>query len=141
MSPRRIEPGLRFAPRGVGIDGLDPVPDEVTVADCRLGRHPDKAELLDALAASLPLPAWFGRNWDALADVMGDLRGPHLLVIDGLERLDEATRSTAIEILARAVLDAARGPSPLAVVVTDAGYGTVMEGSEGAEDSRFWLEG
>lgn len=32
-----------------------------------------KADLLRALAAELHFPAYFGRNWDALADCLGDL--------------------------------------------------------------------
>jgi len=35
----------------------------------------DKASLLERFATALPLPAHFGRNWDALADALGDLRG------------------------------------------------------------------
>lgn len=34
---------------------------------------PDKAGLLDRFATALAFPAWFGRNWDALADSLGDL--------------------------------------------------------------------
>ncbi|WP_338694377.1 barstar family protein [Streptomyces sp. Q6] len=32
----------------------------------------DKAALMDRCAAALDLPGWFGRNWDALADVLSD---------------------------------------------------------------------
>ncbi|WP_217239589.1 barstar family protein [Streptomyces sp. AC555_RSS877] len=32
----------------------------------------DKAGLMDRCARALELPAWFGRNWDALADSLGD---------------------------------------------------------------------
>ncbi|MFJ9630596.1 barstar family protein [Streptomyces sp. NPDC091280] len=32
----------------------------------------DKAGLMDGVARSLGLPDWFGRNWDALADSLGD---------------------------------------------------------------------
>ncbi|MER5946217.1 barstar family protein [Streptomyces sp. NPDC001904] len=32
----------------------------------------DKAALMDRCAAALDLPRWFGRNWDALADALGD---------------------------------------------------------------------
>ena len=35
----------------------------------------DKAALLERLATTLPLPAHFARNWDALADALGELRG------------------------------------------------------------------
>ncbi len=33
----------------------------------------DKEQLLDTLAGDLALPAWFGRNWDALQDCLTDL--------------------------------------------------------------------
>ncbi|CAL9635964.1 hypothetical protein SUDANB105_06219 [Streptomyces sp. enrichment culture] len=32
----------------------------------------DKAGLMDRCARALDLPDWFGRNWDALADSLGD---------------------------------------------------------------------
>jgi len=32
----------------------------------------DKAGLMDGVARALHLPDWFGRNWDALADSLGD---------------------------------------------------------------------
>ena len=33
----------------------------------------DKAELLSRFACALHFPAWFGHNWDALADCLTDL--------------------------------------------------------------------
>jgi hypothetical protein len=33
----------------------------------------DRQEFMDRVAADLRLPAWFGRNWDALADCLTDL--------------------------------------------------------------------
>jgi hypothetical protein len=40
-----------------------------------------KAELLDRIAEALRFPAWFGRNWDALEDCLGETGG-HLLIYD-----------------------------------------------------------
>ncbi|MEV0978453.1 barstar family protein [Streptomyces sp. NPDC049915] len=37
-----------------------------------LGGVTDKAALMDRCARDLPLPDYFGRNWDALADVLSD---------------------------------------------------------------------
>ncbi|MEU3843511.1 barstar family protein [Streptomyces sp. NPDC028635] len=37
-----------------------------------LGGVTDKAALMDRCARDLRLPDWFGRNWDALADVLSD---------------------------------------------------------------------
>ncbi|RNL70389.1 barstar family protein [Streptomyces sp. I6] len=35
----------------------------------------DKQTFMERCAAGLGLPAWFGRNWDALADCLTDLPG------------------------------------------------------------------
>lgn len=42
-----------------------------------------RAGLFDALTTALPLPDYFGRNWDALADVLADRldAGPLTLVV------------------------------------------------------------
>jgi RNAse (barnase) inhibitor barstar len=46
-------------------------------------RIDDKTSLLEEAAAALELPPWFGRNWDALADVLTDasMRPPMPTVI------------------------------------------------------------
>src|SRR3546814_20135940 len=56
-------------------EGLDEVAREpghavaaIDLAGCR-----DKDDVLDRFAAALQFPDWFGRNWDALADCLGDL--------------------------------------------------------------------
>lgn len=40
----------------------------VDLADCQ-----DKADLMQRFAAAGQFPEWFGGNWDALADALGDL--------------------------------------------------------------------
>ena len=53
--------------------------DEQTVLDATRGAGLDvvtvdaKGNLFDSLARALAFPEWFGRNWDALEDVLGDL--------------------------------------------------------------------
>ncbi|MDQ0759210.1 barstar family protein [Streptomyces canus] len=47
----------------------------------------DKAGLMDRCVRDLRLPDWFGRNWDALADVLSD---PGLWSEDGSEDAVEA---------------------------------------------------
>ncbi|KAK1178250.1 barstar family protein [Streptomyces sp. NBS 14/10] len=42
-------------------------------ATLRLDGVRDKAGFLDRCAQDLAFPAWFGRNWDALADCLRDL--------------------------------------------------------------------
>ena len=66
-----------------------------------------KAELLDALAAALEFPPYFGRNWDALNDSLTDLAPAegYLIVYAAsgvLGRSDPAALATAREILANA---------------------------------------
>lgn len=76
------------------------------LADCR-----GKAELLAGLARVLEFPAWFGHNWDALADCLDDLgwlRGSgYLLVLENPARMSAVAPkdfALALDILA----DAAR---------------------------------
>lgn len=66
----------------------------------------DKAGVLDAFAAGLELPDWFGHNWDALLDALRDLDGargvPIELVWDHASALREHDRGaydTVVEIL------------------------------------------
>ena len=66
----------------------------------------DKAGVLDAFAAGLALPDWFGHNWDALLDALRDLDGargvPLELVWDHAATLREQDRGaydTVVEIL------------------------------------------
>ncbi|PKO57731.1 MAG: hypothetical protein CVU19_18545 [Betaproteobacteria bacterium HGW-Betaproteobacteria-13] len=42
-------------------------------ARINLGDCEDKAALLTRIATVLDFPRWFGHNWDALADCLGDL--------------------------------------------------------------------
>jgi RNAse (barnase) inhibitor barstar len=68
-----------------------------------------KADLLAALAQELRFPAWFGHNWDALADCLDDLEwleAPgYLLVLENSEALSNAApgdSAIALDILAEA---------------------------------------
>lgn len=59
-------------------------PTEVTLHGAQ-----DKAAVLVRIAQALEFPAWFGHNWDALADCLGDLAwldpaAGHVLILDGL---------------------------------------------------------
>ena len=88
----------------------------------------DKATLLHALYQSLRLPAWFGFNWDALEECLGEMhtRPPRALVFRDYALLEErdpesartfmdivqsaATRSDAFHGLVRADQDEKREP-------------------------------
>lgn len=80
----------------------------------------DAAELYDQIAAAWDLPSWFGRNLDALWDVLGDLAVSRLLVVwtgyGDLADVDPELAQTVLELLR----DASTQARALAVVVLDA---------------------
>lgn len=87
---------------------------------------PDKAAIMDAFAAALELPSWFGRNWDALADVLRDLgwwppgRRGRLMVVRGAGRHDtgtDADRGVMREVLEEAARSWADTATPLVVLL------------------------
>jgi hypothetical protein len=68
-----------------------------------------KAGLLDGLSEAFGFPAWFGRNWDALADCLDDLgwlpEGGHVLVLENAAAFRAAWPDdyrTGLEILSHA---------------------------------------
>ena len=80
----------------------------VVVLDTR-GAH-DKAEFLAACARCLDFPSYFGHNWDALADCLGDFaadNAPVLVVWTGFSDLDAGVRDTAVDIMTERFLDGA----------------------------------
>ncbi|MET8982368.1 barstar family protein [Streptomyces sp. NPDC004539] len=46
-----------------------------------LGGVTARTGLMDRFADGLSLPDWFGRNWDALADVLRDVPGGRRIVV------------------------------------------------------------
>lgn len=79
------------------------------------GSPTDKASTLDAIAAALSFPDWFGRNLDALYDCLTDLSwlpaGEHVLIWGGSDALKEADPRAYLAI--RSVLsDAERALAP-----------------------------
>lgn len=79
------------------------------------GRTVDKASTLDAIAAAMSFPDYFGRNLDALYDMLTDLswlpHGEHVLIWTGSEALRGAEPKTYLAI--RSVLsDAQRALGP-----------------------------
>ncbi|MGW6394816.1 barstar family protein [Streptomyces sp. NPDC055103] len=78
--------------------------DDTVVLD--LAGVTDKAALMDRCAVALALPAWFGRNWDALAECLADLPEPVTLVVTGWQayaRTRPGEWETAQDVFATAV--------------------------------------
>jgi RNAse (barnase) inhibitor barstar len=77
------------------------------------------AEFYDVVAATWQLPTWFGRNLDALFDVLGDLvTEPTILVWNGLRQLADVDPINAGAVL-DVLRDAAGQARSFAVVVLD----------------------
>ncbi|WP_225805121.1 barstar family protein [Streptomyces sp. NK15101] len=51
----------------------------------------DKTAFMNRCVRALPLPVWFGRNWDALADSLADMREPMAVVVTGWQAYAEAS--------------------------------------------------
>ncbi|NMG63872.1 barnase inhibitor [Azoarcus indigens] len=109
------DPILSAAHNGIHPEG-DPLPPP---AQCRaaglsaftvdLEGCVDKPGLLARLAGTLDFPDWFGHNWDALADCLGDLSWlaaeGYLIVLSRSRQLrsaDPSSWETLLEILAEA---------------------------------------
>lgn len=75
-----------------------------TVIDGRACRT--RAELFTELARVLRFPAYFGRNWDALADCLRDVVPAELVIADAGELLADAPEHDT-EVLLRIVGDLA----------------------------------
>ncbi|MFI8514170.1 barstar family protein [Streptomyces sp. NPDC085460] len=72
----------------------------------------DKAAFMDRCVRALPLPVRFGRNWDALADSLADLREPMAIVVTGWHAYAEAEPddwAIAQEVLSAAVRTSRQG--------------------------------
>ncbi len=69
----------------------------------------DKESTMRRIAEALELPEWFGRNWDALDEALGDrcCRSPRVLVLNHLEalvRADHRTAATLVQVAGDAVV-------------------------------------
>ena len=77
------------------------------------------SEFYDRVASSWQLPTWFGRNLDALFDVLGDLTTePTILVWNGLRQLAEVDPIHASAVL-DVLRDAAGQAASFVVIVLD----------------------
>ncbi len=88
---------------------------EFTLIEADLTQVHSKGEFLAAMAQAMQAPLWFGQNWDALVDALGDLSwldvsaqtapGYVLLLLNSGETLglDVAEHETVTRILANTV--------------------------------------
>ncbi|MCW2801058.1 MAG: hypothetical protein JWQ70_2530 [Aeromicrobium sp.] len=77
------------------------------------------SEFYDTVAAAWQLAAWFGRNLDALFDVLGDLTTePTILVWNGVRQLTEVDPIQVSAVL-DVLRDAAGQAASFAVIVLD----------------------
>ncbi len=89
-----------------------------------LGPAASKAELLDEFARVLEFPGWVGRNWDALADALGDLSwlpaGEKVVVwvgADVLETRQPVAYRTALDVLRDGAARSIASGRPLTVLL------------------------
>ncbi|MEU4067510.1 barstar family protein [Streptomyces wedmorensis] len=94
----------------------------------------DKTAFMNRCVQALPLPVWFGRNWDALADCLADMREPMAIVVTGWQAYEEASPdewATAEEVFSAAARASVHG---LAVLLSLGGLeeptGTLPQGSD-----------
>ena len=87
----------------------------------------DKQALMQRIAAALQFPGWFGANWDALEDCLGDLSwskaGGHVLLFEGAADLPADERGILLDILASAAANWMERGRPFFAVVLDAPAG------------------
>ncbi|MFG3193272.1 barstar family protein [Streptomyces omiyaensis] len=107
--------------------------DDAVVLDLR--GVTDRAAFLDRCARALPLPGWFGRNWDALADSLADLDEPMAIVVTGWHAYARAAPddwATAQEVFAAAACTSRPG---LAVLLALGGWeDRTSTPSQGSDD-------
>jgi hypothetical protein len=82
-----------------------------------------KDQLIARVAKALEFPAWFGGNWDALEDCLGDLTwmtaGGYVLLFEGAKDLPIVERGTLVDILAEAAASWAERKHPFFAVFLD----------------------
>ena len=79
----------------------------------------DKAGLIEACARAFAFPDWVGRNWDALADALGDLSwlGAEGFLVTWQRQRVVTGWETVLEILDGAVRQIDRAGRPMVVLV------------------------
>lgn len=97
------EPSLNGVYRLSAPVELVPILDGLTLTD--------KQRLLTAIGHALDFPDYYGANWDALEECLGDLSwraGPVWLVIQHADAIPEEARTLLLDIFAEAACNWAR---------------------------------
>ena len=93
------------------------------VSRIRLSGAGDKQALMQRIAGTLQFPKWFGANWDALEDCLGDLSwsraGGHVLLFEGAADLPADERGILLDVLASAAANWMERGRPFFAVFLD----------------------
>lgn len=93
------------------------------LAHADLGGADAKEALLERLALALGFPAWFGGNWDALEDCLGDLGwragDGHIILLTGYEDLPADDFGVLLDVLAASAAYWAERGKPFFAVFVD----------------------
>jgi hypothetical protein len=93
------------------------------VAHIDLAGNAGKAAALKRFADALAFPDWFGGNWDALEDSLGDLSwlaaDGHVLLIQGAQAMSAADRKPLLDILVACAASWAARKRPFFAVLLD----------------------
>lgn len=122
LTQKLLDPSRSGAYR---VAATDAVEDAVRGTGLELVRVPparDKAALMRAFSDALGFPAWFGANWDALEDCLGDLSwrdaGGQVLLLEGAQSLPRDDLGVLTDVLqASAALRGGSGKPFFAVFV------------------------
>jgi RNAse (barnase) inhibitor barstar len=104
-----LGPGVRPVTETVDLAALEEACEQRGRPFVVLDTHDvaDKPGFMEAVSTAFELPGWFGRNWDALAECLGDVPPGTVLAWDGWTDLARAAPrecEVAIEVLAESGL-------------------------------------
>ncbi|MDH4172591.1 MAG: barstar family protein [Betaproteobacteria bacterium] len=95
-----------------------------------LGGADGKEALLERIALALGFPAWFGGNWDALEDCLGDLDwragDGHVFLFSGYEDLPADDLGVLLDVLAASAAYWAERGKPFFAVFLDARHALAL---------------
>ena len=99
---------------------------QLRLVELDLGDCTDKPALLQCIARAYQFPEWFGHNWDALADALGDLSwlpaDGYLTLVRGIDALPpeiDRDTTTLLEILHETASDWTADGIPFWILIED----------------------